>query len=81
MYVAIAQATEAEAAERQAAARAATEQREAAPAAAARAQAEAVRALTVSHPHCGSAQLALEVAHSFSPVYAPGELGKGAGCV
>ena len=47
MYVAIAQATEAEAAEHEAAARAATEQREAAASAAARAQAEAVRASTV----------------------------------
>ena len=51
MYVAIAQATEAEAAAREAAARAATEQREAAPSAAARAQAEAVRI------HCASPAL------------------------
>ena len=56
MHVAIAQATEAEAAERQAAARAATEQREAAPSAAARAQAEAVRI------HCASPAAA--VVHS-----------------
>ena len=81
MYVAIAQATEVEVAEHEAAARAVIEQREAAPSAAARAQAEAVRALTVPHPHCGSPQLALEVAHSCIPVYAPGELCKGAGCV
>ena len=64
MYVAIAQATEAEAAEREAAARAALEQREAAPAAAARAQAEAVRAPTVMQLHCTSAQLAPGVVHS-----------------
>ena len=51
MYVAIAQATEAEAAEREAAARAATEQREVGPSAAARAQAEAVRS------HCASPAL------------------------
>ena len=51
MYVAIAQATEAEVAEHEAAARAATEQREAAPSAAARAQAEAVRI------HCASPAL------------------------
>ena len=57
--VAIAQATEAEVAEHEAA----TEQREAAPSAAARAQAEAVRASTALQPHCSSAeQLALEVA-------------------
>ena len=63
MRVAIAQATEAEAAEHEAAARAVIEQREAAPSAAARAQAEAVRASTVLQPHCSSAeQLALEVA-------------------
>ena len=58
MYVAIAQATEAEAA-----ARAALEQRKAA-AAAARAQAEAVRAPTVMQLPCTSAQLALGVVHS-----------------
>ena len=60
----IAQATEAEAAEHEAAARAALEQREAAAAAAARAQAEAVRAPTVMQLHCTSAQLALGVVHS-----------------
>ena len=61
MYVAIAQATEAEAAEREAAA----QQREAAAAAAAaRAQAEAVRAPTVMQLHCTSAQLAPGVVHS-----------------
>ena len=64
MYVAIAQATEAEAAEREAAVRAATEQREAAASAAARAQAEAVRAPTVMQLHCTSAQLAPGVVHS-----------------
>ena len=60
----IAQATEAEAAEHEAAARAALEQREAAPATAARAQAEAVRAPTVVQLPCTSAQLALGVVHS-----------------
>ena len=51
MYVAIAQATEAEVAEHEAAARAAFEQREAAAVAAARAQAGAVRI------HCASPAL------------------------
>ena len=60
----VAQATEAEAAEREAAVRAATEPREAAQSAAARAQAEAVRAPTVMQLPCTSAQLALGVVHS-----------------